>query len=112
MKNISNAPLLKSGLALVLLSIFLMPLVVEAQTKKKKSFWSRHRTPLTIAAGAGAGAAIGGAAGGGKGAAIGAVAGGGGTAVYEGVRTKRARDRERAAERARYERLLRSKRAQ
>ena len=50
--------------------------------KHGRSFWSKHRDKLTTAAGAGAGALIGGIAGGGKGAAIGALAGGGGAAVY------------------------------
>ena len=55
-----------------------------------RSFWQKHRDKLTTAAGAGAGAVIGGVAGGGKGAAIGAVAGGGGAAVYTyGVRKRR-----------------------
>ena len=55
-----------------------------------RSFWQKHRDKLTTAAGAGAGALIGGAAGGGKGAAIGAVAGGGGAAVYTyGIRKRR-----------------------
>jgi hypothetical protein len=55
-----------------------------------RSFWQKHRDKLTTAAGAGAGAAIGGIAGGGKGAAIGALVGGGGAAVYTyGVRKRR-----------------------
>jgi len=55
-----------------------------------RSFWAKHRDKLTTAAGAGAGAAIGGIAGGGKGAAIGALAGGGGAAVYTyGIRKRR-----------------------
>ena len=58
--------------------------------KHGRSFWEKHRDKLTTAAGAGAGAAIGGIAGGGKGAAIGALAGGGGAAVYTyGVRKRR-----------------------
>ena len=55
-----------------------------------RSFWQKHRDKLTTAAGAGAGAAIGGIAGGGKGAAIGALVGGGGAAVYTyGIRKRR-----------------------
>jgi hypothetical protein len=50
--------------------------------KHGRSFWAKHRDKLTTAAGAGAGALIGGVAGGKKGAIIGAVAGGGGAAVY------------------------------
>ena len=58
--------------------------------KHGRSFWQKHRDKLTTAAGAGAGAAIGGIAGGGKGAAIGALAGGGGAAVYTyGTRKRR-----------------------
>jgi hypothetical protein len=58
--------------------------------KHGRSFWSKHRDKLTTAAGAGAGAVIGGIAGGGKGAAIGALAGGGGAAVYTyGIRKRR-----------------------
>ena len=58
--------------------------------KHGRSFWQKHRDKLTTAAGAGAGAAIGGIAGGGKGAAIGALIGGGGAAVYTyGVRKRR-----------------------
>ena len=49
---------------------------------RKRSFWSKHRDKLTVAAGAGGGAIIGGLIGGKKGAAIGALAGGGGSALY------------------------------
>ena len=55
-----------------------------------RSFWQKHRDKLTTAAGAGAGALIGGIAGGKKGAVIGGVAGGGGAAVYTyGIRKRR-----------------------
>lgn len=55
-----------------------------------RSFWQKHRDKLTTAAGAGAGAVIGGLAGGKKGAAIGALVGGGGAAVYTyGIRKRR-----------------------
>ncbi len=58
--------------------------------KHGRSFWDKHRDKLTTAAGAGAGAAIGGVAGGKKGAVIGALAGGGGAAVYTyGIRKRR-----------------------
>jgi hypothetical protein len=58
--------------------------------KHGRSFWQKHRDKLTTAAGAGAGAVIGGVAGGKKGAAIGALAGGGGAAVYTyGIRKRR-----------------------
>ena len=58
--------------------------------KHGRSFWQKHRDKLTTAAGAGAGAVIGGIAGGKKGAAIGALAGGGGAAVYTyGIRKRR-----------------------
>jgi hypothetical protein len=54
-----------------------------------RSFWDRHRDKLTTAAGAGAGAVIGGIVGGKKGAIIGAIAGGGGAALYTyGIRDK------------------------
>jgi len=52
------------------------------QQPKKRSFWSKHRDKLTVAMGAGGGAAIGALMGGKKGAAIGALAGGGGSALY------------------------------
>jgi hypothetical protein len=49
---------------------------------RKRSFWDKHRDKLTVAMGAGAGAAIGGLIGGKKGAAIGALSGGGGSALW------------------------------
>ena len=49
---------------------------------QKRSFWQKHRDKLTVAAGAGGGAVLGGLIGGKKGAAIGAIAGGGGSALY------------------------------
>jgi hypothetical protein len=53
------------------------------QTQPKgRSFWSKHRDKLTMAIGAGSGAAIGGAAGGKKWAGIGALIGLGGSALY------------------------------
>jgi len=52
------------------------------QPTKKRSFWSKHRDKLTVAMGAGGGAALGALFGGKKGAAIGALAGGGGSALY------------------------------
>jgi hypothetical protein len=52
------------------------------QQPRKRSFWQKHRDKLTVAAGAGGGAVIGGLIGGKKGAAIGALAGGGGSALY------------------------------
>ena len=58
---------------------------------RDRSFWDRHRDKLTTAAGAGAGAVIGGLAGGKKGAIIGAIAGGGGAALY----TYKLRDKNR-----------------
>ena len=48
----------------------------------RRSFSAKHRDKLTVAIGAGSGAAIGGLIGGKKGAAIGALAGGGGSALY------------------------------
>jgi outer membrane lipoprotein SlyB len=47
-----------------------------------RSVWERSRDKITTAAGAGAGAIIGGLIGGKKGALIGAIAGGGGAALY------------------------------
>ena len=49
---------------------------------RKRSFWQKHRDKLTVAAGTGGGALLGGIIGGKKGAAIGAIAGGGGSALY------------------------------
>jgi len=49
---------------------------------RKRSFWDKHRVKLTVAMGAGAGAAVGGLIGGKKGAAIGALSGGGGSALW------------------------------
>ncbi len=57
--------------------------------RRERSFWSRHRDKLTVAAGTGAGAVIGGVAGGKKGAIIGALLGAGGSALY----TYKLRDR-------------------
>ncbi|MGH9901147.1 MAG: hypothetical protein ACRD68_04825, partial [Pyrinomonadaceae bacterium] len=62
------------------------------QQPRKRSFWSKHRDKLTVAAGAGGGAIIGGLVGGKKGAAIGAIAGGGGSALYTYKLRKRNRN--------------------
>lgn len=56
-----------------------------------RSFWQKHRDKLTVAAGTGGGALIGGLFGGKKGALIGALAGGGGSALYTYKIRKRAR---------------------
>jgi len=61
--------------------------------KKGRSFWQKHRDKLTVAMGAGGGAALGGVIGGKKGAAIGALAGGGGSALYTYKVRKRNRNR-------------------
>ena len=54
-----------------------------------QSVWDRHRDKITTAAGAGAGALLGGIVGGKKGAILGAIVGGGGAAVYTyGIRDK------------------------
>jgi outer membrane lipoprotein SlyB len=58
---------------------------------RDRSVWDRHRDKLTTAAGAGAGALLGGIVGGKKGAIIGAIAGGGGAALY----TYKLRDKDR-----------------
>ncbi|MCA1591208.1 MAG: hypothetical protein LC754_00820 [Acidobacteria bacterium] len=47
-----------------------------------RSFWQKHRDKLTVAAGTGGGALLGGLIGGKKGAAIGALSGAGGSALY------------------------------
>lgn len=52
------------------------------ERRDNRSFWQKHRDKLTVAIGAGSGAAVGGIAGGKKGAGIGALAGGGGAALY------------------------------
>ena len=59
---------------------------------RKRSFWDKHRDKLTVAMGAGAGAAIGGLIGGKKGAAIGALGGGGGSALWTYKLRKRNRN--------------------
>jgi outer membrane lipoprotein SlyB len=51
-------------------------------TTHRRTFWQKHRDKLTLAAGTGGGALLGGLVGGKKGAAIGALAGGGGSALY------------------------------
>jgi len=65
--------------------------VYYAQQPRKRSFWQKHRDKLTVAIGAGSGAAVGGLVGGKKGAAIGALAGAGGSALW----TYKLRDRSR-----------------
>ncbi|HKG46860.1 MAG TPA: hypothetical protein VKB02_09045 [Pyrinomonadaceae bacterium] len=59
---------------------------------RKRSFWDKHRDKLTVAMGAGAGAAVGGLIGGKKGAAIGALSGGGGSALWTYKLRKRDRN--------------------
>jgi hypothetical protein len=49
---------------------------------QKRSFWQKHRDKLTVAAGTGGGALLGGLIGGKKGSLIGAIAGAGGSALY------------------------------
>jgi hypothetical protein len=49
---------------------------------QKRSFWQKHRDKLTVAAGTGGGALLGGLIGGKKGSLIGALAGAGGSALY------------------------------
>jgi hypothetical protein len=49
---------------------------------RKRSFWQKHRDKLTVAAGTGGGALLGGLIGGKRGALIGALAGAGGSALY------------------------------
>jgi hypothetical protein len=62
------------------------------QQPRSRSFWSKHRDKLTVAAGTGAGAIIGGLIGGKKGAAIGALGGAGGSALYTYKLRKRNRN--------------------
>jgi len=52
------------------------------QQPRSRSFWQKHRDKLTVAAGTGGGALIGGLIGGKKGAVIGALSGAGGSALY------------------------------
>ena len=52
------------------------------QPVRSRSFWQKHRDKLTVAAGTGGGALIGGLLGGKKGALIGGLAGAGGSALY------------------------------
>lgn len=56
---------------------------------RDRSFWEKHRDKITVAAGTGGGAVVGGMIGGKKGAIIGALAGLGGSALY----TYKIRDR-------------------
>ena len=49
---------------------------------RNRSFWDRHRDKLTLAIGAGSGAAVGGLIGGKRGAIIGAASGVGASALY------------------------------
>ncbi|MBC8030029.1 MAG: hypothetical protein H7Z16_07950 [Pyrinomonadaceae bacterium] len=63
------------------------------RTRRKRSFWKKHRDKLTVAGTAVGGAAVGGLAGGKKGAAIGALVGGGSGAVYTYKIRKRNRNR-------------------
>lgn len=51
-------------------------------TRKKPSFYRRHRNAINVAAGTGGGAILGGLIGGKKGALIGTAAGAGGSALY------------------------------
>jgi len=53
-----------------------------SQPVRSRSFWQKHRDKLTVAAGTGGGALIGGLLGGKKGALIGGLAGAGGSALY------------------------------
>jgi hypothetical protein len=59
---------------------------------RKRSFWQKHRDKLTVAAGTGGGALIGGLLGGKKGAVIGGLAGAGGSALYTYKLRKRTRN--------------------
>ncbi|MBV9956985.1 MAG: hypothetical protein JO360_01135 [Acidobacteria bacterium] len=70
-----------------------MALPAEAQRRRKRSFWKKHRDKITTVAGAGAGALIGGVAGGKKGALIGTAVGAGGSALYTYKLRKRHRRR-------------------
>lgn len=56
-----------------------------------RSFWQKHRDKLTVAAGTGGGALIGGLIGGKKGALIGGLTGAGGSALYTYKLRKKAR---------------------
>lgn len=67
------------------------PVYYSSQRPRSRSFWQKHRDKLTVAIGAGSGAAIGALVGGKKGAAIGALAGGGGSALW----TYKLRNRDR-----------------
>jgi hypothetical protein len=51
-------------------------------SNRNRSFWDRHRDKLTLAIGAGSGAAVGGLIGGKRGAIIGAASGLGASALY------------------------------
>src|SRR5215813_1873460 len=53
-----------------------------AEQPRGRTFWQKHRDKLTVAAGAGTGALVGGLIGGKKGAGIGILGGGAGSALY------------------------------
>jgi uncharacterized protein YcfJ len=78
-------------MCLMLLAASAMP--ISAQRRHRRSFWRKHRDKITTAAGAGAGALIGGVAGGKKGALIGTAVGAGGSALYTYKIRKRHRRR-------------------
>ncbi len=63
------------------------------RTRRKRSFWQKHRDKLTVAGTTVGGAAIGGLAGGKKGAVIGSLAGAGSGALYTYKIRKRNRNR-------------------
>ena len=67
-----------------------------------RSVWDRHRDKITTAAGAGAGALLGGIVGGKKGALLGAIVGGGGAALYTYKIRDKHDDRYRYRNRRRY----------
>lgn len=72
----------------LLATMFVFTADANAQQRRKRSGWQRHRTLITIGGGTLAGAGVGGLIGGRKGAVIGAVSGAGASSVYEIARRK------------------------
>lgn len=76
----------------IMATMFIFTADANAQQRRKRSVWQRHRTLITIGGGTLAGAGVGGLIGGRKGALIGAASGAGASSIFEIVRHKRNRN--------------------